>query len=183
MLCHIVANAHTAAATSWHAIGGVQLVSHSTYSPDLSLCNWFLFLHVKNQLWETRFESAKVAVQEFMKTSNTIDETCRLWCGTKGWLADKRCGSSGELHKKIDMKGWLASPFNSEYLKTFRVTLLMNQTKIKSLPFSSFFHMKVTHCFLKKRRRIKQNKPRRSGLWMWGRVGVGGGETEIVNEC
>ena len=62
LLHHDYASADTAAVTlDFLAAHDVQLVTHPPYSPDLALCDWFLFPSVKKQLKGKQFQNAEDA--------------------------------------------------------------------------------------------------------------------------
>ena len=62
LLHHDDASADTAAVTlDFLAANDVLLVTHPPYSPDLALCDWFLFPSVKRQLKGKQFQNAEDA--------------------------------------------------------------------------------------------------------------------------
>ena len=62
LLHHDNASAHTAAVTQdFLTANDVQLVTHPPYSPDLGLCDWFLFPSAKRQLKGKQFQNAEDA--------------------------------------------------------------------------------------------------------------------------
>ena len=100
-LHHGNAPAHTAAATrEFLACDGVQLMFHNppppqppapssppspTHSPDLAPCDFFLFPHVKKQLWGTRYDSPQDAIRAFTRAIDSIDKVTwsEVW---KSWF-------------------------------------------------------------------------------------------------
>ena len=74
--CHDNASEHTAATTvDFPNESEVQLLPHPPYSPDLSLCDFFLFPEVKKQLKGTLFESAKDGCSTFTRSVEDIPKS------------------------------------------------------------------------------------------------------------
>ena len=86
------APAPTAAATGeFLASEGVQLMSHPPYSPDLALCDFFLFPHVKKQLRGTRYDSPQEAIRAFTKAIDSIGKATWSEVGKSWFQRMARC--------------------------------------------------------------------------------------------
>jgi hypothetical protein len=60
--------------TNFFAESGVQLVSHTAFSPDLAPCDFFLFPKVKCQLKGRRFSTCEDAVAAYEDAVSDITQ-------------------------------------------------------------------------------------------------------------
>ena len=92
--------------TSLSVKSSVTLVAHLPYSSDLVLCDWFLFLVIRQHFRGIQFHSPEDARAYFEGVIFTIAES--TWSGvTHRWFermtkVDKRCQVEREFIEKLD---------------------------------------------------------------------------------
>lgn len=85
MLHHDNASPHTAAATlKFLRENNIRLIEHPPYSPDLAMCDFWLFFNLKNNLRGRRFTSEEeidVTIRDYFNSisANEWRDAFRLW--------------------------------------------------------------------------------------------------------